>query len=243
MSGTRAGLYIRISTGEQSNFSLEGQEQELKKYCEENELEVYKVYSDKISGLEFEKREGLQRALDEAEKGKYNLLLCTETDRLARDPNVLGYVKLTLQINNIKIVAINEPEAKTEYDELIQGVVSLFSSFEAKRRKRRCLRGIKKAREQGKMINRCPFGYKFINIGTPQSKVVPDEEKSKIVKEIFGRYARGDTMYKISKDITLPKSTIRYVLLNPFYSDGKLHGEHETLIDSETFEKTQKKFI
>ncbi len=152
-------------------------------------------------------------------------------DRLARDTNIIGYIKLTLQMKGISIKSINEPEAKTEYDELIQGVINLFSSFEAKRRKRRCLRGINKARETGKIINRCPYGYKFINIGTKESKVIIDTEKSQIVKDIFNRYANKESIYKIAKEVMMARSTIRYILKNKFYWDNKLYGEHEAIIN------------
>ena len=227
----KAGLYIRISTGEQSNFSLEGQKGELLKYCKENGLDYFKIYQDQLSGLEFEKREGLQKALDDGEKSLYDILLVTEMDRLARDTNIIGYIKLTLQMKGISIRAINEPEAKTEYDELIQGVINLFSNFEAKRRKRRCIRGISKAREVGKIINRVPYGYRFINKGSKQSKVIIDTEKSQIVKDIFNRYANKESIYKIAKEVMMARSTIRYILKNKFYWDNKLYGEHEAIIN------------
>jgi len=237
----RACLYCRISTGEQSNFSLEAQEQELRKYCNENKLDIYKVLQDKLSGLKFEEREGLQRALDFGEKGIYDVLLVTEMDRLARDTNIIGYIKLTLQLKGIKIIAINEPEAKTEYDELISGVIGLFGSFEAKRRKRRCLRGIKKAREEGKVLNRVPRGYKFVNAGTKQSKVIINEPEAKLIKDIFNQRIKGISMYKISHSTSLNKATIRYVLKNRFYFDKNHKGTHEPIISKEVFDKANRK--
>jgi site-specific DNA recombinase len=237
----KACLYCRISTGEQSNFSLEAQHQELKNYCRENNIEVFKVFQDRLSGLKFEEREGLQIALDCGEKGLYDLLLVTEMDRLARDTNILGYIKLTLQLKGIKIIAINEPEAKTEYDELISGVIGLFGSFEAKRRKRRCLRGIKKAREEGKILNRVPRGYKFVNPGTKQSKVVINEPEARLIKSIFQQRIKGISMYKISQSTSLNKATIRYILKNRFYFDKDHKGTHKPIISREIFDKANRK--
>lgn len=59
----KAVLYCRISTGERSKFSLEAQEDGLRRYCRERRTEVFKVYKDKKSALDFEKREGLQETL------------------------------------------------------------------------------------------------------------------------------------------------------------------------------------
>jgi len=238
---SKAACYVRISTGEQSHFSLQAQQGEIKKYCQEHDLEIYKFYSDSLSGLKFEEREGLQKLLDDGEKKLYDILLITEMDRLARDTNIIGYIKLTLEMNKIKIIAINEPEAKTEYDELISGIIALFSSFETKRRKRRCIRGIAKAKEDGKVMHRVPKGYKVINAGTKESQVLIDEPEAAIIKEIFNKRLKSISMYKIGRETGLNRATIKYILANRFYCDSEYKGKHEPIISEEIFNKINNK--
>lgn len=222
----RAGLYIRISTGEQSQYSLEGQKAELLKYCQQEGFIVAKIYEDQKSGLDFEGREGLQEALDDADKEVYDILLVTEMDRLARDPDIIGYVKHTLGwANNIPIRAINEPETKNEYEELSKGIIALIGKFEALRTKRRCQRGIALAKEQGKVLNRLPLGYKFMN-----GQVIVDEEVRPLIINIFQRFANNESIYHISHTLGLPKSSVRYLLHNPFYWNEEYLGKHEIII-------------
>ena len=38
--------YIRLSDEDQSNYSLEGQERQIKDYCSRNNLELLKIYKD-----------------------------------------------------------------------------------------------------------------------------------------------------------------------------------------------------
>lgn len=231
----KAGLYIRISTGEQSNYSLAGQEQELRKYCKEQGLEAFKVYSDTKGRFTFEERQSLMLMLDDVEKGKIKLILCTELDRLAGEEGILGYIRYTIKKNGVKLISINEKDkVSNELQELTDSILTAIAKFENKRKKDRCRRGIAKAREKGKILNRCPYGYRF-----EKGSVVIDPEKSKKVVKIFDRFINKDSIYKIAKDLNIPKSNVKYILKNKFYYDPEHTGKHETIIDKETFEKTK----
>jgi site-specific DNA recombinase len=198
----KAGLYKRISTGEQSKYSLEAQEEQLKKYCGDNNIDVFRVYQDTKGRFTFEERSGLMQLLDDIEKGRINILLVTELDRLAGDEGILGYIKYTIKKNNVSLVSINEQDkVKNEYQELIESILTAVAKFENKRKKLRCRRGIARAKQEGKTLNRCPFGYKFINKGKRNSSLDIDEQNSKIVIEIFDRYVnKNQSMYIIAKD-------------------------------------------
>ena len=227
--------YTRISTGEQSRFSLDGQEDEIDIYCERNNMELIKVYTDMKSGLDFENREELQQLLDDAENGVFDVLLVTEWDRLSRDIEITGYIKFTLKSKGIELVAIHERKLNNEYDELVEGVVGLFSKFETKRRLRRVKRGIERAKKNNKFMSRPPLGYKVDLNGD----VVIDYEKSKIIKKIFKDYAWGQSMSKLSREFGLPRTTIGYILRNPFYYDKELYGKHEPIIEDLDFHKAK----
>jgi len=238
----KAGLYKRISTGEQSKYSLEAQEEQLKKYCRDNNIDVFRVYQDTKGRFTFEERSGLMQLLDDIEKGRINILLVTELDRLAGDEGILGYIKYTIKKNNVSLVSINEQDkVKNEYQELIESILTAVAKFENKRKKLRCRRGIAKAKQEGKTLNRCPFGYKFINKGKRNSSLDIDEQNSKKVIEIFDRYVnKNQSMYIIAKDLGLSKSNVRYILRNKFYADKEFNGRHKPLINIDVFNKANK---
>lgn len=239
----KAGLYIRISTGEQSKFSLEAQEEQLRNYCKDKDIEVHRVYQDQKGRFTFEERNSLMRLLDDVENGKINLVLVTELDRLAGDTGIVGYIKYTLKKHNVGLISISEQDkVKNEYQELIDNILTAVAKFENKRKKLRCRRGIAKAREIGKNMNRSPFGYMYINKGKKDSKVIVDEVKSLIVKDIFERFVNQEqSMYRISKDLDVSKSNVRYILKNEYYYDGELNGKHKPIIDFKTFEKARER--
>lgn len=227
----KAGLYVRISTGEQSKYSLEAQEDQLKRYCKEKNINSYDLYQDTKGRFTFEERQGLMKLLDDVEKGLIGLILVTELDRLAGDEGILGYIKYTLKKNNSKLISINEQDkVKNEYEELIESILTAVAKFENKRKKLRCRRGIAKAKEQGKMMNRVPFGYKILNKGTKESKLIIDMHDAELVKMIYKMFKQGQSIYKISKALNINKSSINYILNNEFYWNGDLNGKHEPII-------------
>ena len=71
----KAALYTRVSTDEQAEhgFSLEAQKKRLIEYCNKNNIEIYKLYSDEgISGHSIIKRKALQEMLQDAKEHKFN---------------------------------------------------------------------------------------------------------------------------------------------------------------------------
>jgi site-specific DNA recombinase len=239
----KCALYIRVSTTEQEKgFSLQAQEDELRKYVQDHGFEVVKVYKDNTSGTDPE-RESINRLLDDLENGTYDIVLATERDRLSRDPGFMGYIKFSIKRANKQLIIINEPPSKTEYDELIEGVIELFASFETKRRMRRILRGKKKAKEEMRVMYRAPFGY-------DNTKPYPTlNNDAKIVKQIFqDRIKHGMGYTQLMKKYNLSsRGRVSKILRNQFYIgmvkiDGKwIKGMHKPIITKEMFEKKNKR--
>src|SRR5512139_2014911 len=81
--GNRAALYLRVSTDQQTT---DNQERELREAAAAKGLEVVRVYQDQgISGAKGrDKRPGLDQALKDAVRGRYDVLMAWSVDRLGR---------------------------------------------------------------------------------------------------------------------------------------------------------------
>lgn len=239
----KAAIYTRISTGEQSKYSLKSQEQQIKDYCKKNNYSIYKTYQDVKGRFTFEKREGLMKLLDDVEKGKIDIVLVTEQDRLTGDQSVFGYIKYTLKKFNVKLIAITEQnKVKSEYEELIEGILTQVAKFENQRKKLRCRRGIERAKAEGKILNKAPYGYKVINKGKKDSYLAIDEDKAKIIKDIFNLYGnKNKSIYSIAKYYNLSESNVKYFLGNKFYADKNFNGYHKPIISWRLFNKVNNK--
>ncbi len=82
---TKAALYIRVSTTDQAlhGYSLSAQEELLRRYADEHDMQVVGVYADEgISGhVLLEKRPAIMRLLSDAEKGKFAVVLFKDITR------------------------------------------------------------------------------------------------------------------------------------------------------------------
>lgn len=235
--------YCRISRGEQSKYSLEAQRNLVTSYAQKNGIELVGFVEDKKSGLDFEERPGLQEILQYIHKKKADLILFSEWDRLSRDPELTGYLKFEAKMNSVELRSISEEKKeKNEYDELVDGIISIVSKFETKRRMMRIKRAKTIAYEKRKVMHPIPFGYKK-GLEYPE----PDEEKAQLVKEMFEDRADGMSFPQIATKYALGSATKAYrILRNPFYAgqlrfNGKiLDGKHKPLITKEEWESAQK---
>src|ERR1700751_4696032 len=79
----RAALYLRVSTDKQT---VKNQEIQLRQVAERRGWEVVSVYDDAgISGAKGRKdRPGLDRLLNDAQKGKFDVVMAWAIDRIGR---------------------------------------------------------------------------------------------------------------------------------------------------------------
>ena len=83
----RAVGYIRVSTAEQKEegYSLLGQRKNIEMFAEKQGYELIDVYADEgISGKNIIKRPGVQRLLEDAKTGKFDVLIIWKLTRLGR---------------------------------------------------------------------------------------------------------------------------------------------------------------
>lgn len=132
--------YARVSTVGQS---LETQLDELtKEGCE-------KIFQEKASGKDADKREQLQSALEFVRSG--DVLVITKLDRLARSMGDLSIISKKLKDKGVGLKAINQPEIDTTsaIGELLFNVLGAVASFERALINERTAEGRAKALKKG----------------------------------------------------------------------------------------------
>ena len=78
-----ARIYARISSDRQHETSIEAQIEAIKKYCEENDIEVIGIYIDRaISGTSTEKRSEFKRMMKDCNESGGDYVIVHKFDRL-----------------------------------------------------------------------------------------------------------------------------------------------------------------
>ena len=99
-----AGLYHRASKKDQT---VEQQELKTKEFCEKQNIEIYKVYSEKISGAK-DTRPQLDSMLRDMRAGKFNTIIVLKYDRLGRSTIHLLQTLEEFKRLNIRLIAVEQ---------------------------------------------------------------------------------------------------------------------------------------
>jgi DNA invertase Pin-like site-specific DNA recombinase len=154
--------YVRCST-ERQDISPEAQEQQIRAWADQRNVEIVSVLSDigVSGGAELEKRPGLLAALQAVKQEGVSMLVVARRDRLARDVLVAALVERLCEREDVRVVSADGagnghgPEAQ-----LMRGIIDVFAQYERMliRSRTKAALAVKKAR--GERVGGVPYGWR-----------------------------------------------------------------------------------
>jgi len=156
----KVALYCRVSKEEQIP---ENQEFELSDYAKNRDFEIYKTYTDKISGVK-DSRPALNELMTDARNKCFDAVIVWKLDRLGRSLQHLIQIIQEWKNLNIDFICKTEPiDTTSASGELIFHIFGAIAQFERQLITERINLGLDRARKQGKHIGR-PKGKKDTKI-------------------------------------------------------------------------------
>lgn len=148
----KAGLYLRVSTAEQTTLN---QELELRKYCENNQIEIYKIYKEEgVSGAKTS-RPQLDLMLQDMRKGLFDCVLVWKFDRLGRSTAHLLQVLEELRNRKVRLIATSQNiDTSTSMGKFFFTILSGFAEMEREMIVERIKLGLQRRKKQGKPVGR-----------------------------------------------------------------------------------------
>jgi len=257
MQELNCAIYTRVSTDNQAEVefnSCQAQEEKIKSFINSQEnLLVYKVYSDAgFSGANLE-RPALQVMLRDIQENKINVVIVYKIDRLTRSPKDFYNLIEVFEKFKVDFISVTERfDTSTPSGRLLRNIMLTFAQFE---------RELVRERTIDKMLQRAakgmwngglaPYGYKVVD-----KKLVPDKKEAEIVRLIFETYYNTGSLastYEILKEKGIKdrqgnnfsKSAIQYMVRNIVYTgkikySGKIYnGIHKPIISEGLFNLAQ----
>lgn len=197
----RVVAYARVSTNtlEQEN-SLEAQKGFFAKFIKEHTGWVFSgLYVDEgISGMNRKRREGFNAMMQDADLGKFDLIITKSFSRFAR--NTVDTLIAIRELKSKNIEVYFQKEDVFTFDAKGEFLITLWSSFaqqESESISENIKWGIRRAYENGRYPKHTTYflGY---DRGADKSTVVINKEEAQIVKFIFYLSLQGYSNYKIS---------------------------------------------
>lgn len=264
-----AAAYIRVSTDNQTELSPDSQIKIVNQYAKQNGYIIPKEYifrDDGISGRHADKRPEFNRMIATAKQkpSPFSAVLLWKFSRFARNQEESIFYKSMLRKNGIEVLSVSEPVIDGPFGSLIERIIEWSDEYYSIRLSGEVKRGMTERVERGGAVSIPPFGYNIEN-----KNYVINEETAPIVRQIFSDYLNGSGFTHIARKLNefniktargnnWENRTVEYILQNPVYI-GKIRwnpkrrtrrnyddkdimivdGQHEAIIDNDTFEKVQ----
>jgi len=151
---TRAAIYVRVSTKEQS---IENQESVLLDWSKRRGVDVVKIYSEEESAWKSGHQRALAQLVNDARRGIFDAVLVWALDRLSREgPLRILMIVDRLKRSGVRVISYQESwtEAPGELAELLYALTAWVARMESDRRSERTKAGLQRAMREGKPVGK-----------------------------------------------------------------------------------------
>ena len=249
-----AVIYARYSSDRQREESIEGQLRECTDYAMKNNLTLLGTYVDRALSARTADRPDFQRMIADSAKGLFDVVLVWKLDRFSRDRYDSAHYEHVLKKNGVRVISIKEnisdgPEGII-LESMLEGYAEYYSAELAQKIRRGQHDNAMKCMNNG---GNTPLGY---TVDKKSGVLVINPATAPVVQEIFTRYANGDAISNIQKDLeargvrsrrgnAYTVSVLSNLLKNRKYIGEYKYGDVITpdgipaIIDKELFERVQ----
>jgi DNA invertase Pin-like site-specific DNA recombinase len=199
----RVALYARYSTDNQSVASIEDQFRICREHADRERWQIIDTYHDAaISGASVILRPGIQALLQDAQRGKFDIVLAEALDRVSRDQADVATLFKHLRFAGIQIVTL----AEGEISELHVGLKGTMNALFLKDLAAKTHRGLRGRVEKGKAGGGLCYGYDVVkridSEGEPvRGERAINEAEAAVVRRVYREFAAGKSPRAIATDL------------------------------------------
>ena len=251
----------RVSSREQERegFSLEVQEEALRRYATQAGGEIVKLFRIAETASKGDERKAFRELVAYAKKnaGLLDGLLFYKVDRAAR--NLFDYVELERLESeyDLPFISVSQPTESTPAGRMMRRTLANMASFYTEQQSVDVREGLARRVQEGWFVTRGPYGYRNIR-KDGRGLIAVDPKAAANVKRIFHLYAYENlTLDGLVERINsegmvfrpslpnFPRSSVHNILKDRAYIGEVLHkgqwypGKHEPLIDRATWDRVQ----
>ena len=234
LRGRRWAGYLRESTrGQADRYGPAIQRDEQARYAARYGLISSGLeYCDLVSGKDTLRRTDFQRMLVDAEAGRFEVLLCYDTSRFAR--NIADAYRYREQLERLGVVVVFCADGliagNTDTYEL-EGLKTVSDAGYLRRLSRNVGRGYQaKWQRHNDPGGHPPLG--FARVGPDQLLAPVEGAELETARQLFARYATGvESDYSLAVAFGLSEFRVEEILTNPLYAGRAIR--HKGLADEE----------
>ena len=184
----KAAAYARYSSDNQREESIEAQLRAIKEYCNRNNMQIVKIYTDEARSATTDDRPSFIQMIKDSELGLFDAVIVHKLDRFSRDRYDSAFYKRQLKKNGVRLISVLEPLDDSPESIILESVLEGMAEYYSRNLAREVMKGMKETALQCKHTGgRPPLGYDVANDKT----YIINEHEARIVRTIFEMYAAG----------------------------------------------------
>lgn len=208
----RCAIYVRYSDDQQRTTSLDDQIRRCRDLAVQHGLPLddVQIYQDaaitgKAQGED--KRKAFQQLLEAWSQNAFDVLIVDELSRLSRDALTQAQIIRRLETSSrVRMITANGVDTARPGWQLLLGLEGIVSQQAGRDTKHRVVRGMIGQLERGYMIATPAFGYSLHRELDAQgnhrgSRWVINETDAAVVRDVFDRRSRGQSMHEIARSL------------------------------------------
>ena len=192
-----AALYVRYSSTNQTEQSIEGQTRVCNEFAQRHGIEIVEVYADRAlsASKDIEKRTNFLRMIRDSETNKFDAVIVYKLDRFSRSRYDMANFKFKLKKNGVQLISATEQISQDPEGIILESVLEGMAEFYSAELSQKINRGLRESAYKHNVVGgRIPLGYKLVD-----KKMVIDEKTAPIVQEAFELFAGGETVSNICR--------------------------------------------
>lgn len=252
-SGPKAVIYARYSSHNQRDVSIEQQVEECRDYAEKNGFLVTHVYSDRHLSGRKDARPDFHRMIRDAQAHAFQVMIAWKSNRAFRNMKDAMNYEEKLMNHGVRCVYIKEDFSDTAAGRFAKRTMMNVNQFYSENMAEDIMRGMNDNAEKNLANCKPPLGYKRGEDG----RFAIDEPNARVVQEIYRRFASGEQLADIARDLNARgiktsrkgswgKNSFHVMLSNERYTGVYIWGDIRTpggmpqIIEREVFDEVQR---
>ena len=195
-------IYARYSTDLQNERSIADQINACKDRVQREGWKVFDCYDDyALSGASM-RRPGIQKMLQDAHDGNFDVILVEALDRLSRDQADIATIYKRLQFCGVEIITLSGGFV----DLLNVGLLGTMNQLYRIENANKVRRGLIGRVREGKAAGNISYGYRVVQRRDANGEPVRgerriDKKEADIIRRIFRNFAGGQSPKKIARQL------------------------------------------
>lgn len=197
MNNKTCVAYMRYSTDNQTENSIEYQRAAIEKYCTQNGMDLSHEYVDPAFSATNDRRPDFLRMMGEAQDDPgWDTILVYDLSRIFRNVKDAALYKTVLRDSGIRIVSVTEPLADSDEGWLTETITDTLNEYYSRKGKGRTRAGMAVNASKAKHCGGVPpLGYDIDADG----KLTINEAEAETVRKIFQLYNLGYSYKEMMK--------------------------------------------